>query len=124
MCNADLSFVHELDDGSDVVVRSVLQDDHLVLLVELGEYVLKVRAAGGQNDLVSSEGSTFGREEDVGQVFSVEETAENSKEVALVIVPAQRVLVAVGRVLKKVGDGNYSRQISYEVLSVTDPQFL
>ena len=62
LCNADLSFVHELDDGGDVIVGSVLQDDHLVLLIELGEDVLKVGATGRKNDLVSSKGSTLGRE--------------------------------------------------------------
>ena len=100
MCNADLSFVHELDDGSDVVVGSVLQDDHLVLLIELGEDVLEVGAARWKNDFVSSKGSAFSREKDVGQVFGVKESAEDSEEVVLVVVPAQRVLVAVWRVLE------------------------
>ena len=47
----DLALVHELDDCRDVGEGSVLEDDHLVGLVEIDEEMFKVRTAGGQDHL-------------------------------------------------------------------------
>ena len=49
--HVDLALVHELDDGGDVGVGRVLENDDLVVFVVGHEEVLEVGAAGRQDHL-------------------------------------------------------------------------
>ncbi len=95
LSNTDFSFVHKLNDSRDVGVRSVSQYNDLILLVELEEKRFKVRAASRQDNLVRTYCPSFGSYEYVSELFCAEKSGENAKQVVLMIVPAQTVLLTI-----------------------------
>lgn len=87
--HVDLAFVHELDDGFQIRVRDVFEDNDGVLTGVIREEGLEVGAASREDDLVRLYGSAIASQGDVDEPPVLQELVEDVDQVGLVVVPAE-----------------------------------
>lgn len=87
MHDADLPFVHEIDDGLYFPSAEVLEDDDGMFAGVLGEDPLEERGAGAQDDLVCSDGGFGAHQGHVDERLRLKECVERRQDVTLVVVP-------------------------------------
>ena len=100
--HVDLALVHVVEDGADVVVLDVLEEDDRVVAHVLREQRLEVRGAGAEDDLVTLEAGAVAGDGDVAEGLRLEEVVEDGEQVGAVVVPPEAELLR-GRV--HLGDG-------------------
>ena len=100
--HVDLALVHVVEDGADVVVLDVLEEDDRVVAHVLREQRLEVRGAGAEDDLVTLEAGPVAGDSDVAEGLRLEEVVEDGEQVGAVVVPPEAELLR-GRV--HLGDG-------------------
>jgi len=95
LSNIDLSSVHELEDGSEMVEGHVFEDDDRVLGRVFLQQSLEVRRAGRQDHLVRLATLTVARNGHVSERLLIPEMLEGSNHVGLEVIPAQAKLLLV-----------------------------
>lgn len=95
--DVDLTAVHVLEDGPDLGVLDVLEDDDGVRAGVLQEQRLEVGRASGQHHLVALDRSPADGQRHVRKGFRLQQLLENRQQIRAVIVPAQAILLAVVR---------------------------
>ena len=97
--HVDLSAVHVLEDGPDLGVLDVLEDDDGVRAGVVQEQRLEVAGTGGQHHLVALDGRPVDGQRDVSEGFRLKQLLEHRQQVRAVVVPAQAVLLRFHRVV-------------------------
>lgn len=87
--DVDLPLVHVVEDGPDLLVLDVLEEDDGVLAVVLHEQLLEVRGARREEDLVALDGAAVAGQGDVAERLGLQEVVEHREQVVAVVVPPQ-----------------------------------
>jgi len=94
LADVHLAGVHELEDGLQVAVRHVLEDDDRVLGRVLLQQSLEEGGAGGEHHLVRLARLAVAGERHIQEVLLGAEVLEGGDHVGLEVVPSQAVLLA------------------------------
>ena len=97
LLDVDLAAVHELEDGADLGVLDVLEDDDGVGTGVLQEQRLEVAGTGGQHHLVALDRRAVDGQRHVGEGLRLQQLLEHRQQVRPVVVPAQAELLPSSR---------------------------
>ena len=93
LVNGDFAPVHELQESLHLVVSDIFEKDNWVLVRSVVEHGLKVRGAGRQDHLVGLQVQSVAGDRDIHESFMIEKILEDGKEIVLVVIPAETVLL-------------------------------
>ena len=89
LLNVDLSLVHVVQDGPDLLVLDVLEEDDGVLARVLHEELLEVGAACREDHLVAFDGGAVAGQGHVAEGLGLQQVVQDRQQVVPVVVPSQ-----------------------------------
>ena len=93
--DVDLTPVHVLENGADLGVLDIFEDDDGMRAGILQEQRLEVRGTSGQHHLVAFDGSAAHCQRHIRKGFRLKQLLKDGQQIGAMIVPAKTVLLAV-----------------------------